>query len=184
MSSAEPPVSSFQIAGATLLVVDDDRSFRRALRRLLGVERVSVIEADGAQAAISAIEGDESQLIDAVLTDLAMPDVFGHELITVLREHRTSLPVVAMTGWAPVPHWLLQVPVLHKPFELKQLIDAVGPLVLTPEWIRRRAEQTREAAAGIRARAERQHAISRDQHAKSGELMQCFMRLRERMKPR
>jgi len=171
----------FQIAGVTLLVVDDDPSFRRALRRLLELERISVIEADGGEAAIRAIEGDESHVIDAVLTDVAMPAVSGHELITVLREHRPSLPLVAMTGWTPVPRWLHPVPVLHKPFELNELIDAVGPLVLTPEVIRR-AREMRADAAESRALAERQRAIAKDQQAKSGELMQAFMQLRERMK--
>jgi hypothetical protein len=103
---SDAPQVCFQIDGVTLLVVDDDQSFRRALRRLLQLERISVIEADGGEAAIRAIEEDESQVIDAVVTDMAMPAGSGPELIAVLREHRPSLPLVAMTAWTPLPSGL------------------------------------------------------------------------------
>jgi DNA-binding NtrC family response regulator len=183
MREAEPQVC-FQIYGVTLLVVDDDSSFRRALRRLLELERISVIEADGGESAIQAIDGDESQVIDAVVTDLAMPAGSGSELIAVLREHRPSLPLVAMTAWTPLPAGLPPVPLLYKPFELKELVDAVGTLVLTPEGIRRRARQMRADAAESRALAERQRSIARDQQAKSGELMHAFLQMQDRMKRR
>jgi DNA-binding NtrC family response regulator len=183
MREAEPQVC-FQIYGVTLLVVDDDSSFRRALRRLLELERISVIEADGGESAIQAIDGDQSQVIDAVVTDLAMPAGSGPELIAVLREHRPSLPLVAMTAWTPLPAGLPPVPLLYKPFELKELVDAVGTLVLTPEGIRRRARQMRADAAESRALAERQRSIARDLQAKSGELMHAFLQMQERMKRR
>jgi DNA-binding NtrC family response regulator len=183
MREAEPQVC-FQIYGVTLLVVDDDSSFRRALRRLLELERISVIEADGGESAIQAIDGDESQVIDAVVTDLAMPAGSGPELIAVLREHRPSLPLVALTAWTPLPAGLPPVPLLYKPFELKELVDAVGTLVLTPEGIRRRARQMRADAAESRALAERQRSIARDQQAKSGELMHAFLQMQDRMKRR
>jgi DNA-binding NtrC family response regulator len=180
--NAEPHASRFHISGTTLLVVDDDPSFRRALRRLLELEQISVIEADGGESAIRAIQGDESQVIDAVLTDVAMLSVSGPELIAVLLEYRPALPVVAMSGWTPLPVGLPPVPVLHKPFELNELVDAVGPLVLTPEATQRRARQMRADAAESRALAERQQSRARDQRTRSGELMKAFMDLRERMK--
>jgi FixJ family two-component response regulator len=121
-------------------------------------------------------------VIDAVVTDMAMPAGSGPELIAVLREHRPSLPLVAMTAWTPLPSGLPPVPVLQKPFELKELIDAVGTLVLTPEGIRRRARQMRADAAESRALAKRQQEIAREHHAKTGELMKAFLQIRERMK--
>jgi DNA-binding NtrC family response regulator len=179
---SDAPQVCFQIGGVTLLVVDDDESFRRALRRLLQLEKTSVIEADGGEAAIRVMEEDESHVIDAVVTDMAMPAGSGPELIAVLREHRPSLPLVAMTAWTPLPSGLPPVPVLQKPFELKELIDAVGTLVLTPEGIRRRARQMRADAAESRALAKRQQEIAREHHAKTGELMKAFLQIRERMK--
>src|SRR3954464_280903 len=135
MPSGEPS-TALEIPGTTLLVVDDDPSFRRALRRLLELEQLSVIEVGDGEEAIRVMEQDEPQLLDAVLTDLAMPGVSGPELIAVLREHRPALPVVAMSAWDPVSSGLPPVPFLHKPFELEELIEALGPLVLTPDAVR------------------------------------------------
>jgi DNA-binding NtrC family response regulator len=176
------PQTTLEIPGVTLLVVDDDPSFRRALRRLLELERISVVEADDGERAIVLIEQDEPQVLDAVVTDVAMQAVSGPELIAVLREHRPSLPVVAMTGWDPIPPGFPAVPLLLKPFEVKELIEALGPLVLTPDAIRRRARQMRADAAESRALAERQMSITRDQQARSGELMQAFKQVQERMR--
>ena len=176
---------TLEISGTTLLVVDDDPSFRRALRRVLELDRIFVVEVDDGEQAIRVIEQDEPQLLDAVLTDVAMPAVSGPELIAVLREYRPALPVVAMSGWEPVPPGLLLlVPVLHRPFELEELIEAVGPLVLTPEAIRRRARQMRADAAESRALSERQRQIAREHRAKTGELMKAFLHFRESMKQR
>ncbi len=181
MLDAEPH-ATLQIHGTTLLVVDDDSSFRRALRRLLEQERISVVEADDGEGAIHVIEQDEPQVLDAVVTDVAMQGVSGPELIAVLLEHRPSLPVVAMTGWDPIPPGFPPVPLLLKPFELAELIEVVGPLVLTPKAIRRRVRQMRAEAAESRALAKRQQEMGREHLAKAGELMKAFMRLRERMK--
>jgi two-component system, NtrC family, C4-dicarboxylate transport response regulator DctD len=178
------PHAALQIPGTTLLIVDDDSSFRRALRRLLELERISVVEADDGEGAIHVIEQDEPQVLDAVVTDVAMQRVFGPELIAVIREHRPSLPVVAMTGWDPIPPGFPAVPLLIKPFELEQLIEVVGPLVLTPKAVRRRVRQMRADAAESRALAKRQREIGREHLAKAGELMKAFRQLRERMKLR
>ena len=175
------PQTTPQISGATLLIVDDDPSFRRALRRLLELEQISVIEADDGEQAIRVIEHDEAQRVDAVLTDVSMQTVSGPELIAVLREYRPALPVVAMSAWDPVPPGLPRVPFLHKPFELEELIETVGPLVLTPEAIRRRARQMRADAAESRSSAERQREVAREHQVKTGELMKAFMQLRERI---
>jgi DNA-binding NtrC family response regulator len=174
--------TTLEISGTTLLVVDDDPSFRRALRRLLELELVSVIEANDGEWAVRVIEQDEPPVVDAVLTDVEMPAASGPELIAVLQRYRPALPVVAMTGWDPLPPGLRRVPILHKPFELKELIETVGPLVLTPEVIRRRARQMRADAAESRALAKRQQEIGREHRAKTGELMKAFMQLRERMR--
>jgi len=178
MSDAEP---SFKISGTTLLVVDDDLSFRRALRRLLRLERIAVVEAEDGEGAIRAIEQDKSKVLDAVLTDVAMLKVSGPELIAVLRKHRPSLPVVAMSG-SPFPGGFAPVPVLQKPFELKELLETVGPLVLTPDATQRRTRRVRVNAARSHALAEQQHSRARDQRAKSDDLMKHFIQLRERMK--
>jgi two-component system, NtrC family, C4-dicarboxylate transport response regulator DctD len=167
--------------GTTLLIVDDDPFFRRALRRILELERISVVEAPDGGQAIRVIEQDEGELLDAVLTDVAMPGVSGLELIAVLLECRPALPVVAMSGLLRLPQDLPPVPLLRKPFEPEELIGTVTPLVLQSRAMRRQARQMRADAAESRSLAERQRTRARDQNAKSAGLMETLMRIRQRM---
>jgi len=168
--------------GANLLIVEDDLSVRRSLRRILDPVRTSVIEAVDGEDAIHVIERDEARLLDVVLTDLKMPVVSGSELIAVLLECRPALPVVAMSALDDLPaDLLLPVPLLRKPFEPEALVRLLAPLVLESQAMRRRARQTRADAAESRTLAGRQRTIARGQMAKSGDLMIALMRLRCRM---
>jgi DNA-binding NtrC family response regulator len=167
--------------GATLLIVEDDPSVRRSLRRLLDLQRTSVIEAVDGEDAIRVIEGDAARLLDVVVTDLKMPVVSGSELIAVLMECRPALPVVAMSAAVDLPPELLPVPLLRKPFEPEELVRTVAPLVLSSQAMRRQARQARADAAESRSLAERQRTIARDQMARSGDLMIALIELRRRM---
>ena len=182
MGNVDTETTCFQIPdGANLLIVEDDPSVRRSLRRILDPERISVIEAVDGEDAILVIERDEARLLDVVLTDLKMPVVSGSELIAVLMECRPTLPVVAMSAALDLPPDILPVPLLRKPFEPEQLVRTLAPLVLGSQAMRRRARQARADAAESRSLAERQHTIARDQMARSGDLMIALMELRRRM---
>ncbi len=182
MSNADTQIPCFHIPdGATLLLVEDDASVRRSLRRLLDPHRTTLVEAADGEHAIRLIEQDEAQLLDVVLTDLKMPVVSGSELIAVLLECRPALPVVAMSGSIDFPPDLLPVPLLRKPFEPEQLVRTVAPLVLESQAMRRRARQSRADAAESRTSAERQRTIAKDQRAHSGDLMVALVELRRRM---
>jgi len=181
MGDADTQTTCFQIPDATLLVVDDDPSLRRSLRRMLDPNRIFLVEAADGERAIRLIERDEAELFDVVLTDLQMPVVSGSELIAVLMECRPELPVVAMSGAAHLPPNLVPVPLLRKPFEPEDLLRTVAPLVLEAEAMRRRARQARADAAESRSLAGRQRAIATDQTTKNGDLMVALMELRRRM---
>jgi DNA-binding NtrC family response regulator len=182
MSGVDTQTTCFQIPdGASLLIVDDDPSLRRSLRRLLQARHTSVMEAADGEHAIRVIEQDEARLLDVVLTDLKMPAISGAELIAVLMECRPALPVVAMSAALDLPANLQRVPLLQKPFEPEELVRTVAPLVLSSQTMRRRARQARADAAESRSLADRQHTIARDQRARSGDLMTALMHLRHRM---
>src|SRR3954453_20095532 len=88
------------LTGASLLLVEDDPGVRRAIGRVLQLEGAVLAEAGNGEQAILILERDVEHLVDAVVTDLEMPVVSGHELIAVLEECRPDLPVVAMTGYS------------------------------------------------------------------------------------
>ncbi len=67
-----------------VLAVDDSRTMREMVSFTLKSEGYEVIEAEDGKAAISALNGMK---IDAVITDLNMPNMNGFELIATLRQN-------------------------------------------------------------------------------------------------
>jgi two-component system, cell cycle sensor histidine kinase and response regulator CckA len=82
----------------TVLVVEDEESVRKFVRKILEKIGYLVIEAvDGADA-LKVID-EHGQKIDLVLTDVVMPKVGGPELIGRLREIHPGSRVLYMSGY-------------------------------------------------------------------------------------
>ncbi|MCO4744417.1 MAG: sigma-54-dependent Fis family transcriptional regulator [Proteobacteria bacterium] len=84
---------------ARILVVDDDRAVRTALRvnlRKAGMD-VTLATHPG-----EALEQLRAEPFDLVLTDVKMPGATGIELLASVRESWPELPVVVMTGYGSV----------------------------------------------------------------------------------
>ena len=83
--------------GFSLLVVEDDRDSREAIRETLEASGASVKTASSASEALAALAARE---FDLVVSDLAMPDQSGFWLINKIRQvfHRRHVPVIAVTG--------------------------------------------------------------------------------------
>ena len=82
-------------AKATILVVDDDRALRDALRRVLALDGYEVRTAEGGAEALDAIS---SSLPDAVVLDVGMPGLDGLEVCRRLRRLQNRLPVLILTA--------------------------------------------------------------------------------------
>lgn len=81
----------------TILVVDDDPPIRRALQRLFAREGYHVIEAPGAQDALTIAHATPP---DLVISDYAMPDCNGLELLVEMRKRHPQTVRMIMTGKA------------------------------------------------------------------------------------
>ena len=68
--------------GKKILAVDDSKTMREMVSFTLKSAGYDVIEAEDGQAALAALGG---QKVDAVITDLNMPNMNGFELIRALR---------------------------------------------------------------------------------------------------
>ena len=79
--------------GARVLIVDDEPAIRRFLRVSLSARGYAVFEADGGQAALSAIVADRPDLI---ILDLGLPDLDGVEVTRLLREW-TRIPIIILS---------------------------------------------------------------------------------------
>jgi len=78
-----------------ILVVDDDALLRRSLTRFLKREGFCVSEATDGEEAWEFLQKHE---VDVIVTDVKMPRRTGIELLESLREERSDIPVILITG--------------------------------------------------------------------------------------
>ena len=84
-----------QLAGQTILLVDDNASCRKVLNQQLQALGLHVAAADGAaQALHTPMLGQ----VRCALIDVSMPDIDGYALVTQLRQMRTAaqMPIIMM----------------------------------------------------------------------------------------
>jgi two-component system phosphate regulon response regulator PhoB len=79
---------------ATVLVVDDDRETREAVRDVLTDAKLSVVEAATGREATERVEAEPP---DLVLLDLGLPDMAGLDVLVELTQSR-SVPVIVLSG--------------------------------------------------------------------------------------
>src|SRR4051795_801107 len=78
-----------------ILIVDDDRSLRDALRRTLTLGGYEAETAQGGQEALTKVA---AQPLDAVVLDVGMPDIDGLEVCRRLRAAGNRIPVLMLTA--------------------------------------------------------------------------------------
>jgi len=125
---AEPVVQRTETAGLRpkrILVVDDDRLVLLNTTAMLEELGHSVVEAGSAKEALQRLRSTAG--VDLVITDHAMPEMTGAELVGTLKKETPNLPVLLVTGYAELPAGVdPNIPKLSKPFSLQQLADAVA----------------------------------------------------------
>jgi CheY-like chemotaxis protein len=81
------------MARLRILLVDDNRMVASAMARLLRGSGHEVHLADSISAALACFDP-----CDVIVSDIALPDGTGYELVRELRA-RTTVPAVAISGW-------------------------------------------------------------------------------------
>lgn len=125
-SSVEPKtVSEMAARPLTVLAVDDDALVLMNTAALLEDLGHKVIEAGSGREALAVLEGSEA--IDLLITDHAMPQMTGAQLIAEVQERWPALPVILATGYADLPAGArVGVLRLNKPFWQADLEKAVA----------------------------------------------------------
>src|SRR5207245_11690749 len=84
---------------AKILVVDDERSILVLLKEALGQWGYLVTTAASAAEALGILK---SELFDALITDIRMPDMSGLELLREVKKQDETIEVVMMTGYPTI----------------------------------------------------------------------------------
>ncbi len=78
-----------------ILIIDDERAIRRALREILEFEEFTVDEAeDGKQ----GVEKAKSTLYDIIFCDIKMPQMDGMEVLDELIKVKVDAPIIMISG--------------------------------------------------------------------------------------
>jgi two-component system, cell cycle sensor histidine kinase and response regulator CckA len=85
----------------TILVVDDDSGLRQLAKAGLRQRGYDVVLAESGDRALELLR-DDSQHVDLVLLDLAMPGLPGEKVLETLRRTRPDLPVIISSGYSSI----------------------------------------------------------------------------------
>jgi len=111
-----------------VLVIEDNGDMRNLLRLVLEDAGHDVLTATHGKEGLAYVNGHR---VDVVVTDLFMPEMDGIEVIAALRQQFPGVRIVAMSGrpgvdYLPVARELGAAQILRKPFEMDELLSAVG----------------------------------------------------------
>lgn len=113
--------------GPIVFVVDDDRSVRDSLRRLITSVGLRVEVFPSAQAFLSAPRPD---VPGCLVLDVRLPGLSGLDLQRDLAQSHATLPIIFLTGHGDIPMSVQAmkagaVEFLTKPFRGQDLLDAI-----------------------------------------------------------
>jgi len=112
---------------AKVLLVDDEKDFRDVLAQRMSNQGLDV---DTAESGPRAIEMIDSKLYDAVIVDLAMPEMDGLETLKRLLKKQPNLQIIVLTGQASVAKGVEAmkmgaVDFLEKPAKIESLVKKI-----------------------------------------------------------
>jgi len=111
----------------TILITDDEKSIRNALREILEFEDYRILEAENGETALDIIS---EQPVDLIILDIKMKGMDGMEVLSRLKENQSEVPVIMISG-----HGTIKIAVeatklgaydfLEKPPDLNRLLISV-----------------------------------------------------------
>jgi CheY-like chemotaxis protein len=149
-------VGQDHLAQPTVLLVEDDRDIREMMSTLLDIAGFTVVACDTAECGLNALR---EQAFDLVLTDYALPRKSGLWLLEEAESEGLiqGTPVLIVTAHPNVDAQT-HYEIIHKPFDLDELVDRV----------RRRMEST-----GGGSRRKRAAASGRGESGEDGRQPEC-----------
>ena len=132
VETVEAPLDAPDAERRTVLVVDDEASLRSLARRGLHRAGFDVVEAVDGHEGVATFAA-RGRMISAVVLDLTMPGMSGHEVLTAIRAMDADVPVIITSGYARdhletelrddgALRWV------QKPYSIQQLVQTVAEI--------------------------------------------------------
>ena len=111
-----------------ILLVDDEKSFTEVLSERMEARGFSV---DIADSGASAVKKVKEKLYDAIILDLAMPEMDGIEALKVILKYNPDLQIIFLTGHATLEKGIEAVKLgavdfMEKPVDIEKLLEKVN----------------------------------------------------------
>ena len=111
----------------SILLVDDDREFGKAMKRMFEKSGYGTTLAfDGGE----ALEILSRETFDLIISDLRMPNVDGAELMEEISRQKIGIPIIFLTAYGEVESYMDVMNLgafeyLHKPVRKKEILGVV-----------------------------------------------------------
>ena len=130
-SSANDIDESLLCGTETILVVDDEAALGRLLQNVLEAQGYTVLTADGGKQALDILETSQ---VDAVISDIVMPEMDGYELVSKIKQGFPKMKIQLVSGFNDARHQAkvddeLQQKLLYKPVNTKMMLQRIRQLL-------------------------------------------------------
>lgn len=107
-----------------ILLTDDEKSIRNALREILEYEGYEILEADNGEAALEILSKES---VDLMFLDIKMKGMDGLEVLERMQEKNYDFPVIVLSGHGSIEHAVQATKLgaydfLEKPPDLNRLL--------------------------------------------------------------
>jgi DNA-binding NtrC family response regulator len=112
---------------ARILIIDDEKSIRRALREILEFEGFEVAEAENGK---EGLDKARSMGYDVIFCDIKMPQMDGLEVLDALNKENVETPVIMISGHGTIDTAVQAIrkgafDFIEKPLDLNRILVAV-----------------------------------------------------------
>ena len=107
-----------------VLIIDDERAIRRALKEILEYENCQVLEAENGKEGLDTIH---SNTVDVIFCDIKMPILDGMELLHQLKEEGSDVPIIMISGHGTLETAVQAIKIgafdfIEKPLDLNRIL--------------------------------------------------------------
>ncbi len=129
-----------------ILITDDEKSIRNALREILEFENYTILEAENGEQALNVIKSDD---VDLVMLDIKMRGMDGIEVLEKIKESKPELPVIMISGHGNIKIAVEATKIgaydfLEKPPDLNRLLVSIRNGLKSSELIKENKQIRKE----------------------------------------